>query len=444
MTARNDDRLLSAWLHDVAPGREPEHLLGQVLARTARTRRRPAWRIPERWFSMSAITTRLTPATPVPWRLIAVGAALLIALVVGLVLVASGAFRTLAPPYGLAANGSLIYSVDGDILIADSPGSVGRPLIIGAGEDRYPTVALDGSAVAFLRGPDEAVELWIAGIDGSNPRRLAGPNDGLPNWLDWSPDARVFALNGFGSSLGSITLLRADGSGSTTIETGLAVVENMTFRPTSGAQLSFRGKDANGDWGHYVINRDGTGMVALALDPGFRTDPAYRADRQYYFNPLSWDSTGTKVVYHTLEPDPDSEAGAGFRIHLAEIDAAGVVTSERTLEFSRAADDEMDPIFIPGTTDIVFRQVDGRTHRIFRGSTDPGADGAMDLGVAAGDWFPTFLAPNGREMIFAISIPVGAEVGTDRVLLLDLETLKQTPITVTGDLAWQRRAPSSQ
>jgi hypothetical protein len=443
MTARNDDRLLSAWLHDIAPTREPEHLLGQVLARTARTRRRAAWRTPERWNLMSAITSRFAPAAPVPWRLLAVGALLLIALVAGLVLAGSGVFSPKAPPYGLAANGSLIYSVDGDLLIADAPGGVGRPLIQGSELDRYPTVALDGSAIAFLRGPDDAVELWVAGIDGSNPRRLAGPNPGLPNWLDWSPDAGMFAINGFGSSRSSITLLRADGSGSTTIETGLAEVVNMAFRPTSGAQLSFRGKDANGDWGHYLINRDGSGLVPLALDPGFRTDPTYGIDREYYFNPLSWDSTGTKVVYHTLEPDPQSDAGAGFRVHLAEIDAAGVVTSERTLEFSRAADDEMDPIFVPGTADIVYRQLEGRTHRLFRGSTEPGAGPARDLGVAAGDWFPTFMAPNGREIIVAIPIPVGAQAGTDDVLVLDLETLEQTRITLTGDLAWQRQPPSS-
>jgi hypothetical protein len=443
MTARNDDRLLSAWLHDVAPIREPGHLLGQVLARTARTRRRPAWRIPERWFSMSVITTRLMPAAPVPWRLMAVGAALLIALVVGLVLVASGAFQTLAPPYGLAANGSLIYGVDDDILVADSPGAVGRPLIAGPEQDRFPTVALNGSAIAFLRGPDEAVELWTAGVDGSNPRRVAGPNAGLPSWLDWSPDAQTFAINGFGPTPGSIALVRADGSGSTTIETGLAEARNATFRPTSGGQLSFRGKDANGDWGHYLVNRDGSGMVHLALDPGFQDTPHYAADREFYFNPLTWDSTGTRAAYHTLEWFPDSEAGAGFRVHLAEIDGAGVVTSERTLEFSSEADDEMDPIFIPGTTDIVFRQVEGRTQRIFRGSTDAATRAASNLGVVSSDWFPMFLAPNGREMVLAIPVFVGAEAGTDQVVLLDLQTLEQTEITVTGDLAWQRQAPSA-
>ena len=43
MTTRDDfDRHLAAWFEASAPSSEPEPLLGQVLARTARTRRRPA------------------------------------------------------------------------------------------------------------------------------------------------------------------------------------------------------------------------------------------------------------------------------------------------------------------------------------------------------------------------------------------------------------------
>ena len=106
MTARDEyDRHLSAWLAAEAPAREPEHLLGEVLARTARTRRRPAWRIPERWISMSAITSRVAPPPGVPWRAIAL-TALLIALIAGAVLVAGSLRHRVAPPFGPAANGA--------------------------------------------------------------------------------------------------------------------------------------------------------------------------------------------------------------------------------------------------------------------------------------------------------------------------------------------------
>jgi hypothetical protein len=67
MTARDDfDRYLAAWLTADAPSREPEPLLGRVLARTARTGRRPAWLIPERWIPMSDRTRQRVVIGP--WR----------------------------------------------------------------------------------------------------------------------------------------------------------------------------------------------------------------------------------------------------------------------------------------------------------------------------------------------------------------------------------------
>ena len=49
MTTHDDfDRRLTAWLEATAPAREPESLAERVLARTAATRRRPAWAILER------------------------------------------------------------------------------------------------------------------------------------------------------------------------------------------------------------------------------------------------------------------------------------------------------------------------------------------------------------------------------------------------------------
>src|SRR5512145_2997152 len=97
MTVRDDlDRHVAAWLATDAPTSPPEHLLDDVLARTARTRRRAAWRIPERWIPMSAITSRLATPPGVPWRTIAV-AAVLIALIAGALLVA-GSLRNRVPP----------------------------------------------------------------------------------------------------------------------------------------------------------------------------------------------------------------------------------------------------------------------------------------------------------------------------------------------------------
>ena len=59
MTTHDDfDRRLTAWLEATAPAREPESLAERVLARTAATRRRPAWAIPERWTPVTSMTSQ--------------------------------------------------------------------------------------------------------------------------------------------------------------------------------------------------------------------------------------------------------------------------------------------------------------------------------------------------------------------------------------------------
>ena len=188
MTARHDDRLLSDWLHDVAPGREPEHLLGEVLARTARTRRRAAWRIPERWISMSAITSRLAPAPTTPWRTILVAAALLLGLAVGLAALAGAFAPRPAPPYGLAANGSLFYSEAGDLFVQAGLAAARTAIVTGATQDDSPLVSLDGQRVSFLRHLDgDDAEIWVVDANGSNPRQL-DVGGTRPGWFEWGPD----------------------------------------------------------------------------------------------------------------------------------------------------------------------------------------------------------------------------------------------------------------
>lgn len=51
--ARDTERILADWFESEAPPYEPPVLLPAVLARTALTRRRPAWRIPDRWLPAS-------------------------------------------------------------------------------------------------------------------------------------------------------------------------------------------------------------------------------------------------------------------------------------------------------------------------------------------------------------------------------------------------------
>ena len=98
--------LLTAWFEVDAPTREPDGLVDAALARTARTRPQPAWRLPERWIPMQLTMRRATLANAVP---ILVVLALLIAIAIGLLLAGVGRPGPSLPlPDGLAANGRLV------------------------------------------------------------------------------------------------------------------------------------------------------------------------------------------------------------------------------------------------------------------------------------------------------------------------------------------------
>ena len=90
-------------------------------------------------------------------------------------------------------------------------------------------------------------------------------------------------------------MVRADGSGTFDIDTGLPIAENPVFRPSDGQQMTFRGQATDGTWGIYLIARDGTNMQRLALDPGFETDDHYAENRDYYFFAGAWSPDGDET-----------------------------------------------------------------------------------------------------------------------------------------------------
>lgn len=428
------DRLLTAWLTADAPIREPEPLLDRVLTRTARTRRRAAWRIPERWFPVSTITTRVEGVSRFPWRTVGVIALLAIALAVG-ALVIAGRAKPVPAPFGPAHNGRIVYSVDGDILAVDAPGRAPSTIVGGPTQDSGPLFSPDGQRFVFVRGvmASSSAELWTAGTDGSDLRLLAAtPAIG---WAEWSPRANAIAVSLDGDR-SVIRMVDAVGGGSTDIRTGLMVAENMVFRPSDGQQMTFRGQAGDGTWGLYLINQDGSNMLRLDLDPGFQDDAFYAENSDYYFGSPSWSPDGTKLMYSTLEPDPTSPEGPGYRIHVADVSATGVVTGERTLEFDRSADDEWDAAWLPQGDAIIFQTVEGIAHRLMVVGLAPGST-PRDLGLTDTEGISYILSPDGRQVMS--STKVGAHERTFSVT--DLVTLETTTLTLAGDdWSWQRTA----
>lgn len=281
---------------------------------------------------------------------------------------------------------------------------------------------------------DGARSLWAVGADGSQSIQLAGPFATIPGWIEWSPQADVIALT-LDEDPSTIRMVRTDGSGMTTIQTGLAVAWNPIFRPPDGRQLTFAGEDASGTRGIYLVDRDGANLRRLELDPGFETDQYYAENRPYYFDAPSWSVDGSKLTYHTLEPAGDSQAGPGFRIHLAEVDPVAAVTAERILEFDPATDDEFDATQLPTGDAMLYQTMEGTVHRLWFVGTSPGAV-PHDLGIQTSAWIGHQLSPEGREVHAFLDDGSGTVV----VQHLNLASGPITTLAAGDDLSWQRTA----
>jgi len=304
------ERTLSTWLHDDAEQRVPEHL-EQVLAMTSTTRQRPSWSSLERWLPVD-ITARRSIFDLRPYRSMVLLAVIALA-IAALIVVAAGARRP-PPPYGLARNGTLITSSNGDIFTVDSKTGMTTPLVVGTQFDFGPVFSRDGSKFSFLRNApsdcgksDCGLILAVANEDGSGVRELT---PGLPalDWLDWSPDGSMIAFDSAPASGHGhvLDVIKVDGSGMRTLDVGRPVHE-MSWLPPAGDEIVFRGERLDGGdppAGIFAVRPDGTGLREISTRPA-------EAPNDYQSVAVSPD--GSKVSYE------DAGTNQPSRIHILDL-----------------------------------------------------------------------------------------------------------------------------
>jgi Tol biopolymer transport system component len=223
-------------------------------------------------------------------RVIAVAVILLIALMASLAYVA-GSYRRLPPPYGLAANGVLVYDLDQHLYVRGDNGT-SRRLEIGLGRSWGPVFSPDGTRLAFQTQAAEATptELWVANADGSDARSISGDVVPTGNWgFTWSPDSRriAFAADA-GDGTSALYVAAADGSGVRRITTADGADRTYPTWSPRGDLIAYRLVPATKDEARLtVISPEGDGERWLV-----RAMPSTGA-----FAGSQWSLDGTRIAY---------------------------------------------------------------------------------------------------------------------------------------------------
>jgi hypothetical protein len=260
------ERTVSDWLDEQA-GRGAPGYLDETLARTTRTRQRPAWSSLERWLPMDMTTNLRIAARPTLGRVLLLGAVL--AALIGLALIAVGSRNPRVPaPFGLAANGQIAYWANGDILVADPDGTHAHTVISGPSDDGVPGYTRDGTQLTFLRtvSPHEAT-LMIAAPDGSGVRSLVKEPLTDATWFDSSPDSRSLAVVHTANGVRVLSIVDIEHGTMRTLDVnGLVVDYWVSYLPGTTSELLFGSRSGSGDSeraGIYSIRADGSGLTPV-------------------------------------------------------------------------------------------------------------------------------------------------------------------------------------
>lgn len=425
------ERALPALFEDLAQAHTPDYLEAAIERASSRPQR-PVWTFLRRWLPMD-ITTRPAWVPVLPWRQIGV-LALLALLIAAMLLAYAGSRERLPQPFGVAANGLIVYSKGGDILVRDSLDGATRPLIATPDNELADRLSPLGTHLLIVRPvppANEMLDFFAATIDGRNEVHLGGPYLNVDG-LDWSPDQTSIVVAHEVDGLPSISILPTDGSGARTLDLGMPA-NRPAWRPPDGHQLSFRGQ-VDGNWGLFLANPDGSGVVQVPVRRDLMEAP-------YEVLAPAWSPAGDRIAFHRLVSTPGNGNGNGFRINVAEIDEAGGVPAQRTFEFDSTSDEEMDVQWLPDGQRLVFTRHDQGTDYVSIAEPVPGAR-SRDVGVsttsATGEigMLRTTLVPDGRS----IMVHLWAD-NTD--WQVDVESGTAHKVDIGGDdlVLIQRRAP---
>jgi Tol biopolymer transport system component len=424
MTAQDRfDSGLHDLLADLGDPHDPPYL-DDVLARAVARPQRPAWTFPERWLPMGVLALRPTVVAP-RWRPVAL--LLLLGLLLAAIFALAVGTRRTPPPYGLASNGVVAYSAEGDILLRDMTRGSDRVAVGGPGDDVAPFYSLDGSRLAFYRidAAASTETLVVANADGTGVRELV--TAGVVS-AEWAPASDELAVVTETDGERRLSILSMDG-GRRDLGLDFEPV-SVRWRPPDGRELIVLGSPVSSGFAIYAVNAAGYGARQL-LSP--------RAENYYLDFQLSPD--GGTMAYTTY---PGQEA---VQIRLLEL-ATG---TDRRFGAALPPLDSATPLnegfptFSPDGTRLAFGRYwdetsDAINHQIWVASiASDGADGFAASPLQRSEpghnpYLATF-SPDGKSLL------VWADVERAWLTNLDDRTPQSLPLAPNDLPTWQRGAP---
>jgi Tol biopolymer transport system component len=307
-----------------------------LLQQVRRTSQRPAWSFLERWLPMADIASRPAFVPRLPSR--ALGMALLVlALLIALAVALVGTRQAKLPaPFGLAANGELVYSSNGDIYAIDPLNGAVRSIVTGADGDTDPRFSPDGTRIAFIRADVSAAspgnDIVVVGADGSNPLVITPtPIADGPTHIDWAPDSGSILVGLPDTS--AVWVFDATKTAEPRVVATDADPYFRPFQPPDGSAILVRRSKAL----EYAL-------VRVDLETGRETVLAEGQDQD--LGAARWSPDGSKVVYNSASQDiPGSQ-----RLFVANADGSGTeqLVTEPGVWF------DIDPTWSPDGTRIAF------------------------------------------------------------------------------------------
>ena len=422
-TSPRFERDLPALLEDAYLAGLPDYR-DDLVRRIAATRQRPAWTIPERWLRME-ITTARVPVAATPWRRLAV-AGLVIALLIGAVLGYVGSRPRLPQPFGLAANGMLVYVRDGDLFRRASLTGPESPFVIGLADDRDAVASPDGLTIAFVRSVEGHDVVMLATADGRSVRALHDAGSTVGSFA-WSPDSTRIAVIGADGGASGLSIVPLDGGPVTGIDFE-GVPNQAVWRPTSSQELLVRVAERLGRVRLYLVAS--TGEAPRPITPALPAGP-------WGWGQLDapvWSPDGQSIAYTALQTiDGDTVV----RTRVMRSDGSDDIALAGPVD---AATQEGWPAFSPdGSTIVVHRwqwEGDGWL-AVYDGPDGDGREIEPRIAANGGnvDLVKTW-SPDGTRLLARTS-------NTEQLFEIDpaAGTARDTGWDVTELPSWQRVAP---